>query len=141
MTHTEAGRYLRLVVAEEAPRTGDTPDSGARRVWEIAFGLAARRRFETDSPLAEIGRTVTAAVRSAALPLLEAEMLVREALGEQVPVDGIAESVRTAVHLLVFARLADELALTDDELDSLIAQAEELAAAGISPRSEPTGVP
>jgi hypothetical protein len=136
--NTAAGRYLRLVAHEEAPRQFDTPDGGARRVWAIAFGLAARRRFEPDSPLAEIRRTVT----TVAVPSLEAEMLVRDALGEQVPVGEIGEAVRTGVHLLLFARLTDELALNDGELDDLIAQAEELADdAGISRRPEPTNAP
>lgn len=141
---TEAGRYLRRVAFEDAPVRRGAPDADSRCVWEIAFGLAVLRRFEPDSPLAEIRRTVSTALRqhSAAAPPLEAEMLLREALGEDVPADEIGDAVRTGVHLVLFARLVDELALTDDELESLVAQAEELAAdPGISPRPGLTDVP
>jgi hypothetical protein len=128
---TEAGRYLRAAARNEPPARYGTPtdavDDAARRVWEIAFGLAVRRRVDADSPLAEISRTVATAVHdhaAAALPLLDAEMLVRDALGEPVPTDGIDPEVLIGVHLLVFASLTDELALGDGELDGLIAEAE-----------------
>ncbi|GIE98979.1 hypothetical protein [Paractinoplanes rishiriensis] len=133
---TEAGRYLRLTARDETPaRFGAPPggvDDAARRVWRIAFGLLVRKRFEPDSPLAEISRTVVAAVHEhsvAGLPPLDAEMLVRDALGEPVPLADIDASVLVAVHLLLFASLADELALGDGELDAIIAEAEEEAAA------------
>jgi hypothetical protein len=133
---TEAGRYLQAVARDDPPaHYGTTPgrvDGAARRIWAIAFGLVVRRRFEPYTPLAEISRTVAAAVRdhsAAALPVLDAEMLVRDALGEVVPVEEIDPEVLLGVHLLLFASLADELALGDAELDTLIAEAEELAAA------------
>jgi hypothetical protein len=130
---TEAGRYLRATARDEplSPHrpTGDT----ATRVWEIAFGLAARRRFAPGAPLAEIGRSVLTALRErcpTVVPPLDAEMLVRDALGETVPVDEIDPARRIIVHLLIFAAFTDELALGDAELDNLIAEAEELTAAG-----------
>jgi len=133
---TGPGRYLLSAAQDDAPAWfGDPPapvDDTALRVWDSAFRLAVRRRFEPETPLAEISRTVAGAVhthQAAALPVLDAEMLVRDALGEEVPVDGIDPAVRLAVHLLVFASLTDELALGDGELDGLIAQAEELAGA------------
>lgn len=132
---TEAGQYLRAAAHDDAPARFGEPaaqaDEAARRIWEIAFGLVVRRRFTPDTPLAEISRTVDAAVREhaiAALPMIEAEMVVRAALGEKVPTDEIDQAVLTAVHLLVFASLADELALADDELETLIAQAEKKSA-------------
>jgi hypothetical protein len=134
---TEAGRYLRATARDETPAHYGGADGGvddaARRVWRIAFGLAVGRRFDLESPLAEISRTAAVAVRDhavAGLPPLEAEMLVRDALGEPVPVDEIGPEVLVGVHLLVFASLADELALGDAELDALIAEAESLAAVG-----------
>lgn len=130
---TEAGRYLRAAARFEPPSRYDAEDDSAARTWEIAFGLAARMRFESNAPLAEIGRTVATAMRdrcATAVPLLDAEMLVRHALGEKVPVDELDAGRRVMVHLLMFATLADELALGDSELDTLIAEAEELAAAG-----------
>ena len=133
---TDAGRYLRQAARDEAPARFGSPagevDGSARRVWKIAFGLMVRRRFEPDSALAEISRTVALAVHdhaAAGLPILDAEMLVRAALGETVPVGDIDEGVLIAVHLLLFASLADELALGDGELDAIIAEAEEKAAA------------
>jgi hypothetical protein len=133
---TEAGRYLRQAARDEAPSRFGSPagevDESARRVWEIAFGLVVRRRFEPEAALAEISRTVAMAVHehaAAGLPILDAEMLLRAALGETVPVGDIDVSVVIAVHLLLFASLADELALGDGELDAIIAEAEEKASA------------
>jgi hypothetical protein len=133
---TAGGEYLLAVARDVAPDETSTPlvevDAQARLVWAYGFGLIVRRRFEPDSPLAEISRTVAAAVREhalAALPPLDAEMLVRAALGEQVPIDGIEATVLHGVHLLLFASLADELALDDGELDDLVAEAE--ARAGV----------
>lgn len=132
---TDAGAYLRAAALDDAPARFGTPpgpvDEHARRLWAAAFRMAVRRRFQPDSPLAEVTRTVTIAVHvheAARLPIVEAEMLVREALGETVPVDEIDPAVRVAVHLLLFASLTDELALGDGELDALVAEAEELAA-------------
>lgn len=133
---TDPGQYLLAAARDDAPARIGSPavavDDTALRIWDSAFKLAVRRRFEPESPLAEISRTVAGAVHAheaAALPVLDAEMLVRDALGEAVPVDEIDPAVRLAVHLLVFASLTDELALGDGELDGLIAQAEELAGA------------
>ena len=128
---TEAGRYLRAAARDDAPAKFGSPpghvDDAARQVWEVAFGLAVRRRFEAEAPLAEISRTVAKAVHehaAAALPMMDAEMLVRGALGEKVPVDEIEADVQVGVHLLLFASLVDELALGDAELEALVAEAE-----------------
>jgi hypothetical protein len=133
---TDAGRYLRQAARDEAPSRFGSPagdvDESARRVWQIAFGLMVRRRFEPDAALAEISRTVAMAVHdhaAAGLAILDAEMPVRAALGEAVPVGDIDEGVLIAVHLLLFASLADELALGNPELDAIIAEAEEQASA------------
>ena len=130
---TEAGRYLRATAHYEPPAHHGVMDDSAARMWEIAFGLAVRLRYASGAPLTEITRMVATAVRdrcAAAVPPLDAEMLVREALGETVPVGEMDQARRIMVHLLVFAALIDELALGDAELDALIAEAEELAAAG-----------
>jgi hypothetical protein len=133
---TDAGRYLRQAARDEAPSRFGSPagdvDESARQVWQIAFGLMVRRRFEPDAALAEISRTVAMAVHdhaSAGLAILDAEMPVRAALGEKVPLGDLDEGVLIAVHLLLFASLADELALGDAELDAVIAEAEERASA------------
>jgi hypothetical protein len=103
---TEAGRYLRQAARDEAPARFGSP----------------------------VSRTVAAAVHEHALfglPMIDAEMLVRAALGETVPTDEIDAGVLVGVHLLLFASLIDELALGDAELDLLIAQAEESAAPAV----------
>jgi hypothetical protein len=133
---TEAGHYLRAVAQDEAPahfgtQPGGGPvDDDARRIWAIAFGLIARRRFEADAPLADIGRTAATAAHehaAAALPLLDVEMLIRDALGEPVPTGEIGPAAAAGIHLLVFASIVDELALCEAELDCLITEAEALA--------------
>jgi hypothetical protein len=58
------------------------------------------------------------------VPVREAEMLIREALGERVPTADITPAQLVTVHVLMFAVLVDEMALTDDELAELIADAE-----------------
>jgi hypothetical protein len=128
---TDAGRFLRAVTRDEVQPGHTEADDAARRLWGIAFGLAANRRFEPDAPLAEISRTVAKAVHTypaVHMPWLDAEMLLRAALGEEVPVGEIDSTVIVAVHVLVFAAIADELALCEDELDGLIVQAEKTAA-------------
>lgn len=124
---TAAGRYLRAVARDEAAPRRTVADDDARRLWENAFGLMARRRFAPDAPLAVISRTVAAAVHdhpALCLPMLDAEMLLRTALGEDVPVDEIDEDVMVAVHVLLFRTIADELALGEEELVGVIVQAE-----------------
>jgi hypothetical protein len=120
-----AGAYLRATVTN-IPAEGRL-DQAAQRVFADAFRLAVVLRFQPDSPLAEIALAVARAADrhpSVALPRREAEMLVRDVLGETVPVAGIEREQIAAVQVLLFAAFVDELALTDDELDELIAQAE-----------------
>jgi hypothetical protein len=63
------------------------------------------------------------------VPALDAEMLIRDALAEAVPVGEISLDAIVTTHLLVFASLVDELALSDDEVDALIVDAEDRAEA------------
>ena len=125
-----AGFYL-LATAVNQPGPVDLhPDHPARVVFYCAFETAVRRRFRADSPTADIVRTVAnAARRHPFVPMdaLAAEMLVRDALGEVVPVEELPLPVIVATHLVVFAAICDELALTDEEIDILIAPAEKQA--------------
>ena len=123
---TPAGLFLRATATNH--RAEAAPDDASRAVFARAFALAVRLRFGPDTPLMAIAGTVAACARRHAqltVPVREAEMLIREALGETVPTAGIEPAQRVAVHVLMFAALAEELALTDDELDELIADAEE----------------
>jgi hypothetical protein len=124
---TPAGAHLRATATNERAAVDLHPDDPARVVFRCAFELAVRRRFRCDSPIAEIARTVAnAARRHPLVPVdaLAAEMLIRDALGEVVPVEETPIPVIVATHVLVFAAICDELALSDDEIDALIATAE-----------------
>jgi hypothetical protein len=125
-----AGAFLKATAANRRAARDVRPDYAARVFFYCAFELVVRRRFGRDSPVAEISRSVVIAGRRHApvvVPLLEAEMLIRDALGETVPIEGITLDAIITTHLLVFASLVDELALNDDEVDALIVAAEERA--------------
>jgi hypothetical protein len=125
------GEYLRACAANERATAGVRPDFGARVFFYCAFELVVRRRFRRDCPVGEITRAVADAGRRhtpLVVPVLEAEMLVRDALGEIVPIEEIEVPAIVTTHVLVFASLVDELALDDDELTALIMAAEDRAA-------------
>jgi hypothetical protein len=124
-TRTAAGAYL-FATATNAP-AAEIPDDAARRVFATAFELAVRLRFKPESPLAAIAASVAGAARKhpeLGVPVREAEMMIREALGERVPTADIAPAQVITVHVLLFTTLVDEMALTDEELAELIADAE-----------------
>lgn len=127
MSGSHAGAYLRATALNERTPVDLHPDYSARVVFYCAFELAVRRRFRNDSPIAEVVRTVsTAARRHPFVPIdaLAAEMLIRDVLGDAVPVDEIPLPVIVATYVVVFAAICDELALSDHEIDALIATAE-----------------
>jgi hypothetical protein len=119
-----AAAFLRAT-ATNMPAS-DQPGEGAEEIFAAAFRLAVRLRFKPDVPLAAIAATVRSAAQrhtELLLPVREAEMLIREALGESVPTAEMAAADTVKVHVLMFAALVEELALTDAELDELLAQA------------------
>jgi hypothetical protein len=125
-----AGAFLKATAANRRAARDVRPDYAARVFFYCAFELVVWRRFRRDSPVAEITRSVAIAGRRHApvvVPALEAEMLIRDALGEAVPIEGIPLDAIITTHLLVFASLVDELALNDDEVDALIVEAEKRA--------------
>jgi Na+/H+-dicarboxylate symporter len=120
-----AGAYLWATATNSPAET--IPGDAARTVFARAFGLAVRLRFQPGTPLTAIAATVRKAARrhpALTVPVREAEMLIRQALDEQVPTAGIPPAAVVTVQVLLFAALVDELALTDDELAELIADAE-----------------
>jgi hypothetical protein len=130
MTGSAAGSYLRATAVNERGPVDLHPDYPARVIFYCAFESVVRRRFRTDGPIADIVRTVAnGARRHPFVPMdaLAAEMLIRDALGEIVPVEEIPLPMIVATHLVVFAAICDELALADDEIDTLIAAAEDRA--------------
>jgi hypothetical protein len=124
--------YLRAMATNSAVAVDADLDYPARVLFASAFGVAVRRRFRPGCPVGDIARTVANARRrhpplalsAVALGPLEAEMLVRDALCEAVPIEGIPMPRVVATHLVLFASIVEELALTDDELDELIAEAD-----------------
>jgi hypothetical protein len=125
---TAAGEYLRATAINRPAGWDVQPDHAARALFARAFMLAVRRRFRPDSPVADIARTVAGVCHrhgALALSAMETEMLVRRALGEAVPVEEIPADRVIAAHVIVFVALADEAALTDDEIDELITTAED----------------
>lgn len=125
MNRSPAGAYL-WATATNTP-AGTITGEAARLVFDRAFGLAVRLRFQAGAPLTAIAATAAGAARrhpSLSVPVREAEMLIRQALGEHVPTGGIEPPAVVTVQVLLFAALVDELALTDAELDELIADAE-----------------
>jgi hypothetical protein len=125
---TPTGRYLRATALNE--RVDELPGGPALDVFARAFTGAVRLRFRPDTPVIAMARSVAAAARrypALGLPVREAEMLIRQALGEAVPTAGIPAAQAMVVHMVMFAALVDELALTDDEIDELIADAESSA--------------
>jgi hypothetical protein len=128
---TPTGRHLRAVALND--RADEMPGAPMLDVSAAAFGAVVRLRFHPESPLAAIAASVAAAARrhaAMAVPVREAEMLIRQELGEYVPTGGITREQAVAVHVVLFAALADELALTEDEIDELIANAEGAHPAG-----------
>jgi len=124
MTDTLTAAAFLRATATNRP-AADPPGEDAGEYFAAAFRLAVGLRFRPDVPLPVIAGTVrTAAQRHQGLvPVREAEMLIREALGETVPTAEIATADAVTVHVLMFAALVEELALTDAELDELITQA------------------
>jgi hypothetical protein len=124
-TRSPAGAYLWAAATNSPAAT--IPGDAAQTVFARAFGLAVRLRFQAASPLTAIARTAANAARrhpTLNVPVREAEMLIRQALDEQVPTAGITPAAVVTVQVLLFATLVDELALTDEELSELIADAD-----------------
>ena len=127
VTRSAAGAYLRATATNRAAAVHLRPDVAAWTVFSCAFEAAVRLRFPVGCPLPEITRSVAGATRRhapVAVPPLEAEMLIRDVLGEAVPIAEIPPATVVASHLLTFASLVDELALTDAEIDDLVSAAE-----------------
>jgi hypothetical protein len=127
-----AAAHLRAIATNGVVALDADLDDPARVFFASAFGVAVRRRFQPGCPVGDIARTVANARRrhplvahSAVAPgPMEAEMLVRDSLCEAVPIGGIPMPRVVATQLIMFASIVEELALTDDELDELISEAE-----------------
>jgi hypothetical protein len=113
--------FLRATATNTA--APEPPGEDADATFAAAFRAAVKLRFRAGAPLADVTGSVRAATRrhGQLVPVREAEMLIRSALGEQVPVAEIDRAAEVKTHVLLFATLVEELALTDGELDELLA--------------------
>jgi hypothetical protein len=113
--------FLRATATNAA--APEPPGAEGDEMFAAAFRAAVKLRFRADAPLAAVTGSVRAATRrhGQLVPVREAEMLIRSALGEQVPTAEIDRVAEVKTHVLLFATLVEELALTDDELDELLA--------------------
>jgi hypothetical protein len=100
---------------------------GVPEFLSAAFQLAARKRFAYDEDI----RNITDFIKELRyrfgaenVPLMETEAMIRDALGEDVSLDGIAYKKSLELKGLVFVGVADNLDLPDDEIDALITKAE-----------------
>ena len=114
--------------AERYTRVTDV--DAAEGVMQAAFALAAHRRFPADRDRREVTNVVTelmARYSPKGLRSIDAETLIREALGEQVSTAGIDERSRILTWALFTPDLLAQSKLSDDELDDLLCAAEETA--------------
>jgi hypothetical protein len=128
------GQYIKATIRKDLVARGRLPEdpagAAAGGLIDAAFELAVRRRFVPDCPVRDIALLVAGARRrhpDVTVPVLAAEALIRERLGEAAPTGDIDSDTATLAKVLVLATIVDELALYENELDELLAEAERLA--------------
>ena len=107
-----------------------TDVDAAEGVMRAAFALAAHRRFPVGRGPREVATVVAdlmARYSPKGLRSIDAEALIREALGEQVSTAGIDERSRILTRALFTPDLLAQSNLSDDQLDDLLCAAEEAA--------------
>lgn len=101
-------------------------------VMPAAFVLVLHRRFGGVQDLREVGWFVSRynaiAPAEHRVPPREAEAVLRGSLGEPHLADLVNEKTTVRVMYSLLFTLVDELALTEDELDSLVTEADHLTA-------------
>jgi hypothetical protein len=145
---TIQGRWIRADVRGDSATRDSLPeddidaDADAGAVIQAAFELAVARRFAPDCHVRDIALLASGIKRryghKTRIPVREIEVLVREALGEQVPTDEIDATMRYVIMRLVFEAIVDELGLFDPELDALLVASERMAVErGFNPTRAP----
>jgi hypothetical protein len=135
------GQWIRAnVKGDEAAwkRLGDDPDAEAAfAVLTAAFELAVRRRFTPGQDVRDISRFVGGMKDRFALDMvrhIDAEALIRAALGEDVSTDGIEMVAESHARQFTIVEVVEQLNLSDRDLDALLAEAEQMAVArGFNP--------
>jgi hypothetical protein len=123
--HEEARKHL---LAEMRRTKGWT--RGRVEVLNNAFQIALRMRFPTDGDVRDITRFVhdiDPILGHRGVGPLEVEAKIREALGEDVSTEGIDVNATIAISRLVLGLVVDDLGLTQDDIDNVVAEAERRA--------------
>ena len=134
---TPAGRMLRALAGRDQEdffrwRAEVNKDAGQKHMLDSllfeVFRELVVRRFADEPDLRAVVRFLreprVPVFPDRRYPFLEAEALIRSALGERGLVDGISalRAAETRYHILVY--LAEDLMLDHDELDDVVADAE-----------------
>ncbi|MFU8871000.1 hypothetical protein [Micromonospora sp. SL4-19] len=102
---------------------------GSLHVMIAAFEIAVARLFEPDTDLRKISLFVADMRRAFGpeLPSLETEALICFMLGEDVAIDDIPASKRTAAMIFTLGAFADFIERNEPEVDELLLKAERRA--------------
>ena len=122
--------WVRALVRVE--KVGELPAAEAEtagRIVHVLFDLVIPRWFTPETPVRDITAQMLA-VRTTvgakvAQPVVVLEMVVRHALGEPVPVDDLDPYVLVQAKAAIVSQYAHSVGLLDDELDALLAAAEQ----------------
>ncbi|MEV6970592.1 hypothetical protein AB0M47_36350 [Hamadaea sp. NPDC051192] len=101
-------------------------------VWQAAFELAVVLRFVATTPVHEIAayvqymRTSFHADLKKIVPI-EAEAMIRAALGEDLDLSGIRQQQRAHVYFTTFVLIVRERSMSEKQLRSILIKAENLA--------------
>lgn len=96
---------------------------------DSAFSLAVEARFSRACDLADITRQMLGIRqrygRGRVPPIVLMEMVVRQELGERVPIDDLSVSKTSVIKMLVLEQIVYDLGLFGEEVDELIMRAED----------------
>lgn len=110
---------------------GREPDvAAAEAVVDATFELAVRRRFGSTPDRRTVSDFVADLVRRyrpERMRAIDMETVVRAALGEDVPLDGIDRRTMVLTRMLAGPDALQQARLSDTELDKLLYDAEQLA--------------
>lgn len=141
------GKYLRAsMLRHESERLAlgarmdkEFSSLDSQQVMATAFEVAVARWFEPGVDLRKISIFVADMRRAFGpdVPSLEAEALIRKALGEQVTTDDIAMRERVGTFILTLMTVADFRGREEVEVDSILTEAERAVfEQGLHPEAE-----
>lgn len=142
-----AGKMVRAVALHDAEKMQEAvallnASSGwenAISIFDEAFKLAAEEMFSTTHDIRVISRWVREAAPQEKedrhlMPLMEAEAMIRRALGEDIDTSDIPGRTVGNIRFLVIEGIARDSRWTKDEIDAFVVEAEKRArACGFQP--------